>query len=234
MAGTRMTQMQQDQLWASRKTGRSISAVGNELHFRPSKVFAYLKRHGGIAPTVRSRALNRLSLAEREEISRGLSAGFSLRSIAALLHRSPSTISREVSSHGGREAYRAAAAEQSAWDRALRTKPCMLESRPSLCTLIEEKLTLCWVPRQIAGWLKITFPGDESMQVSHETIYKTLYLQTRGSLRKELTSYLRRCRLFRHGKNYTTKGSTRGQIVPSASVLPRLKTGLFPGTGKAI
>lgn len=218
MAGNPMTQAQQNQLWASWKTGRSMSAIGRELNFPPAKVFFYLKRHGGIAPAVRWRAPVRLSVAEREEISRGLSAGLSLRAIAQQLHRSPSTISREVSRHGGRGAYRAGVAEQSAWDRALRPKPCVLENRPQLCTLIEEKLTQCWSPCQIAGWLKITFPGDESMQVSHETIYKTLYLQTRGSLRKELTGYLRRRRQFRHSKGYTTKSSTRGQIVDGISI----------------
>ena len=218
MAGNPMTQAQQDQLWASWKTGRSMSAIGKELDFTPSKVFFYLKRHGGIAPIVRSRASVRLSAAEREEISRGLSAGLSLRSIATQLHRSASTISREVSRHGGCDAYRASVADQSAWDRALRPKPCVLAHRPQLCTLIEEKLIQRWSPCQIAGWLKITFPRDESMQVSHETIYKTLYLQTRGSLRKELTSYLRRRRQFRHSKDYTTKSSARGQIVDGISI----------------
>ncbi len=221
MASSAMTQMQQNQLWTSWKAGSSMSAIGRELDFSPSKVFFYLKRHGGMAPAEQSRATNRLSLAEREEISRALSAGLSLRSIATRLRRSPSTISREVSRNGGYQAYRANIADQETWGRAMRPKPSVLEHRPQLCALIEEKLIQRWSPCQIAGWLKIAFPGDESMQVSHETIYKTLYLQTRGSLRKELISYLRRRRQFRHSKNYTTKTSTRGQIVDGISISQR-------------
>jgi IS30 family transposase len=138
-----------------------------------------------------------LSFAEREEISRGLAAGRSLRAIAAGLGRSASTVSREVAAHGGRDRYRAAAADQRAWSQASRPKACKLATNPALADLVAEKLRRRWSPQQIAGWLKVTYPDNQQMQVSHESIYRTLFVQSRGALRKELTAYLRTGRVIR-------------------------------------
>jgi IS30 family transposase len=138
-----------------------------------------------------------LSFADREEISRGLAAGRSLRAIAAGLGRAPSTISREVTAHGGRRSYRAAPADQQAWSRARRPKACKLATHPDLNAIVGEKLKQRWSPQQIAGWLKTIHPDDPEMQVSHETIYRTLFVQSRGALRKELTAHLRTGRVIR-------------------------------------
>jgi IS30 family transposase len=136
-------------------------------------------------------------MAEREEISRGLAAGLSLRAIAAGLGRAPSTVSREVAAGGGRRGYRAARADQLAWARARRRKVCKLATRPALRDIVAEKLTRRWSPQKIAGWLKTTYPNDAEMQVSHETVYRTLFIQSRGALRKELTAHLRTKRVIR-------------------------------------
>jgi IS30 family transposase len=163
-------------------------------------VRAYLVRCGGIRPEPRRRAPGRLSLAEREEISRGLAAGQSIRAIAAALGRAPSTVSREVNANGGARRYRAARADVQAWARATRPKPCKLADNPVLRAIVEEKLQRRWSPQQIAGWLKIHYPDSPEMQVSHESIYRTLYVQSRGALRKELTAYLRTGRVIRRPK----------------------------------
>lgn len=141
---------------------------------------AYLLRCGGIRPDPRRRGPGRLSLVEREEISRGLAAGKTLRSIAVELGRAPSTIGREVAANGARRGYRALRSDTAAWKRATRPKPCKLATNPVLRAIVEEKLRRRWSPQQIAGWLKITFPDDAEMQVSHESIYRTLFVQSRG------------------------------------------------------
>ncbi|WP_380099819.1 IS30 family transposase [Knoellia sp. GCM10027112] len=141
-----------------------------------------------------------MSLAEREEISRGLAAGESIRAIAGALGRSPSTVSREVSRNGGVRLYRAARADQQAWARAARPKACKLAGHPVLRAIVEDKLQRRWSPQQIAGWLKLAYPRLPEMQVSHEGIYRTLYVQSRGALRKELTRYLRTGRAIRRPK----------------------------------
>jgi IS30 family transposase len=141
-----------------------------------------------------------LSLAEREEISRGLAAGRSLRAIATSLGRSPSTVSREVAGNGGPRGYRAAVADRQTWTRATRPKPCKLAKNPRLAVIVAEKLQRRWSPQQIAGWLKLTYPDDPEMQVSHESIYRTLFVQSRGALRKELTAYLRTGRVIRRAQ----------------------------------
>ena len=139
----------------------------------------------------------RLSLKEREEISRGLAAGESLRSVAARLGRAPSTVSREVAVNGGRVRYRAMTADAAAWARAARPKPTKLSRYPGLAQMVEEKLEQCWSPQQIAGWLRRRFPTSTVMRVSHETIYRSLFVQARGDLRHELTRYLRTRRAMR-------------------------------------
>jgi IS30 family transposase len=188
----------QDEIWARLRAGYAAKPTARALGISTSGVHGSLVRCGGIRPPGRRRASCRLSIGEREEISRGLAAGLSLRAIAAGLGRAPSTVSREVTAGGGRRGYRAAKADQLAWARARRRKVCKLATRPMLRDIVAEKLTRRWSPQQIAGWLKATYPDDPEMQVSHETIYRTLFIQSRGALRKELTAHLRTKRVIRH------------------------------------
>ena len=160
-------------------------------------------------------------MAEREEISRSLAKGLSIRSIARLLDRSPSTISREIKRNSGRQRYRASQADQAAWDRAKRPKACKLAAHRDLARKVAAKLKLEWSPRQIAGWLKDIEPFDESCRVSHETIYKTLFIQARGALKKELLQHLRRSRGMRRSRQYTQKTGTHGRITDAVSIRER-------------
>jgi IS30 family transposase len=186
-----------DEIWRRMRAGHSMKPAARALGLPTSTVRSYLVRCGGIMPDPRHRAARRLGLAEREEISRGLAAGRSLRVIAAELGRAPSTISREVAGNGGRRAYRATVADQAAWARATRPKACKLAMNPVLAGIVAAKLQRRWSPQQIAGWLKRTYPDDPGMHVSHESIYRTLFVQSRGALRKELTAYLRTGRVLR-------------------------------------
>ena len=171
--------------------------LARQMRVNPSTVRDLLHRTGGIRPAPKRRWELRLSLAEREEISRGLAAGLSLRVIAAGLARAPSTVSREVLGNGGRTRYRAAAADRAAWSKATRPKATKFATTPALAALVTAKLELDWSPQQIAGWLKTEFPDDGAMRVSHESIYRSLFVQARGSLRKELTAHLRTGRATR-------------------------------------
>jgi IS30 family transposase len=189
-----------DAVWVRLRAGQAAKPTARELGLCPGTVRAYLIRCGGIRPDPKRRAAGHLSLTEREEISRGLAAGQSLREIARSLGRSPSTISREVTGNGGVRRYRAMRADRDAWSRASRPKACKLATAPVLRAMVEEKLQRRWSPQQIAGWLKLTFPTSPEMQVSHETIYRTLYVQSRGALRRELTQYLRTGRVLRRPK----------------------------------
>ena len=189
-----------DQIWVRLRAGQAAKPTARELGLSTGTVRAYLVRCGGIRPEPRHRAPGRLTMAEREEISRGLAAGHSIRAIAATLGRAPSTVSREVNANGGPRRYRAARADQVAWARATRPKRCNLAGNPALRDIVEEKLQRRWSPQQIAGWLKLTYPTRPKMQVSHECIYRTLYVQSRGALRKELTRYLRTGRVLRRPK----------------------------------
>jgi IS30 family transposase len=155
---------------------------------------------GSVPTRVVERPAGRLSIEERGEISRGLAAGWSIRAIAAGMGRSPSTVCREVAANGGRRRYRAARADQQAWSRAARPKRCKLAEQPVLRAIVEEKLARRWSPQQIAGWLKTSYPDDPEMQVSHESIYRTLFVQSRGALRRELTAHLRTGRVIRRPK----------------------------------
>jgi IS30 family transposase len=174
-----------------------VKVLARQMRVNPSTVRDLLHRTGGIRPVPRRRWELRLGAGEREEISRGLAAGSSVRAIASGLGRSPSTVSREVLANGGRSGYRAARADAAAWSRAGRPKPTKLGSRVALTDLVAAKLELDWSPQQIAGWLKIEYPNDPEMQVSHESIYRSLFVQTRGSLRKELAQHLRTKRATR-------------------------------------
>jgi IS30 family transposase len=193
----RLTLADEDEIWERLRAGHAAKPTARALGWSTSGVRGYLVRCGGIRPVPRRRSPGRLSLVEREEISRGLAAGLSLRAIAAGLGRAPSTISREVAAHGGRGRYRAAPADQLVWARARRRKACKLATRPALGVIVGEQLKLKWSPQQIAGWLKTTYPDDPEMQVSHETIYRTLFIQSRGALRRELTAHLRTGRVIR-------------------------------------
>jgi IS30 family transposase len=161
-----------------------------------------------------------LTLSEREEISRGIVAGCSIRAMAAKLGRAPSTVSREISRHGGLGAYRASDADASAWSRALRPKPCRLATHPELRWRVAQKLAPEWSPEQISGWLRRTFPGNQGLQVSHETIYRSLFVQARGVLKKELIGHLRTARNIRQPKGGTTKRGL-GQLVDAVLIRER-------------
>ena len=177
--------------------------------------------NGGIAPVARRRCAVALVLDEREEISRGVAAGRSIRRIAASLGRSPSTVSREIARHGGRSAYRATEADARAWERALRPKPCNLASHPALRWRVAEKLALDWSPEQISGWLRREFAADKGLQVSHETLYRSLFVRARGVLKKELMGHLRAGRRMRHPKGGSTPSRLPGQIVDAVSIRER-------------
>ena len=196
----RLTPEAIDQVWLRLRAGQAAKPAARQLGLCTGTVRAYLLRCGGIKPQPRRRGACRLSVEEREEISRGLAAGLSYRAIAAGLGRDPSTVSREVAANRGRRQYRAARADRQAWTRATRPKVCKLAANLVLRDIVEEKLVLRWSPQQIAGWLKLTYPDSPEMLVSHESIYRTLYVQSRGALRRELTRYLRTGRVIRRRK----------------------------------
>jgi len=209
------------EMWTRWKAGESMSDIGRALGKHPACIFAFLAVQGGIARAPRRRAARALTSDEREQISRGLAAHASFRAMARSLGRSPSTISREIARHGGRRHYRAVAAEARAWRRAQRPKRCRLAGEPKLRVLVAAKLARDWSPEQIAGWLKRTYPEDARMHISHETIYRTLYVQARGALKKELLAHLRRQHALRRSRRYSTVGPARGQIVDAVPIAAR-------------
>jgi len=215
------SQAQIAQMWNRWQEGVSLNEIGRMFDRGHSSVQRILAETGGIRPPQRRRSRQALSLAEREEISRGIVAGRSLRSIASSLGRAPSTVSRELRRNGGRRRYRANQADQAAWDRAKRPKTCKLVTNRALARVVASKLQLEWAPDQIAGWLKRTYPGNEAMQVSHETIYKSLFIQARGALKKELLQYLRKSRAMRRSRHKTLKGEGLGQITNTVSIRER-------------
>lgn len=212
---------QKAELWQRWKSGQSLSEIGRALGKHPGSVHGVLSSNGGITPAIRRRSNLVLSFAEREEISRGLAAGVSIRQIAGGIGRSPSTVSREIGRNNGQSKYRAVEADADAWNRARRPRPCRLAKSPELQMVVASKLRLEWSPEQIAGWLKHEFPDDENMRVSHETIYRSLFIQARGVLKKELVGHLRSRRMMRRSKNASTDGQPRGQIVDGVSIHQR-------------
>lgn len=214
---------QKNWLWKRWRSGDSIAGIARGLSRFPITVRAVLEAQGGISPRERRRSDRALSLAEREGISRGLAQGQPLRQIAADLGRSASTISREVKRHGGPERYRAEGADRRAWKNAQRPKPCVLVTKPRLQRVVAAKLRCDWSPEQIARWLKLEFPGDEAMRVSHETIYRSLYVQARGALKKELLGHLRYQRQMRQGKLVRSEDG-RGKITDAVSISERPAT----------
>ena len=215
------TAAQRAEIWDRWQRGESMSSIGRGFDRNSSLVFSVISPTGGIRPPERRRARQALSLTEREEISRGLSIKLSLRAIARQLGRAPSTISREVRRNGGRAAYRAAASDQAAWNRALRPKTCKLACHPSLARTVSAKLRRKWSPEQIAGWLKRTYPGETHKQVSHETIYRSLYIQARGVLKKELLQHLRAKRTVRRSRHASLKRNGLGQVKNAVSIRQR-------------
>jgi len=215
------TAEQKAEIWDRWQGGESQSSIGRLFGRSSSSVFCLLAPTGGIRPTLRKRSRLALTLCDREEISRGLAGDLSLRFIATQLGRSPSTISREVKRNGGYGSYRAAQADQSAWDRACRPKRCKLAGNRQLSRIVAVKLKRNWSPEQIAGWLKIKYPGDEYNHVSHETIYRSLFIQTRGVLKKELQRYLRTQRAIRRSKLSSLKKHGLGKIRNAISISVR-------------
>ena len=218
-SGQPMTEERKALIWAEWTRGSPMSQIAQSIEKPPATVFSYLQYHGGIRPRHRERSANQLTLEEREEISRGLAADFSIRAIARALSRSPSSISREISRNGGAIKYRASIAEQLAWKRGKRPKQYALGSNSKLRKLVAAKITEDRSPEQISSWLKLTYPDDETLRVSHETIYKSLFIQTRGLFRKELRNHLRTKRKFRHSKQH--RPGARGQIVDAVSISER-------------
>ena len=216
-----LTATQRAELWARWKAGQSLSDIARALGKPPGSVHGFLSSSGGIAPIGRTRAERALSLEQREEISRGLFAGESLRAIAVRIGRAPSTVSREITRNGGPDQYRAAFADAHAWQNAKRPKPCKLSEHPHLRELVADKLRLDWSPEQIAGWLAREFPGEADMHVSHETIYKSLFIQARGVLKKELMRHLRSRRVMRRARHSTSADQQRGRIVDAISIRER-------------
>jgi len=215
------TDKQKSEIWDRWQRGESMSSIGRGFDRASSSIYPLLARTGGIRPPDRSRSQLALTLAEREEISRGLIAKHSLRSIALALKRSASTVSREVQRNGGAAGYRAAASDQAAWDRALRPKMCKLACHPALSRAVSAKLQRKWSPEQIAGWLKRAFPGESQKQVLHETIYRSLYIQARGVLKKELLEHLRAKRTVRRSRHASLKRNGLGQIKDAISISQR-------------
>jgi IS30 family transposase len=208
-------------MWDRWQQGDSLHAIAALFDRSHGSIAGILGRTGGIRPPQRHRSRLALTLSEREEISRGLVAGRSIRSIASTLGRAPSTVSREIARNGGQRRYRASQADAAAWDRALRPKTCKLVNNRALARIVASKLTQLWSPDQIAGWLKDVYPNDETCQVSHETIYRSLFIQARGALKKELLGHLRKTRAMRRSRHKTLKGEGLGQITDTVSIRER-------------
>jgi IS30 family transposase len=212
---------QKIELWRRWKAGETLSDIGRALSKHAGSIFGVLVAKGGIAPAIQIRRAIALSVAEREEIARGLAVGASFRQLACHLGRAPSTISREVARNGGRRRYRPSRAEERAAQQSLRPKPCRLATYPALRDIVADRLQKRWSPHQVSGWLKITYPNRQEMQLSHETIYRSLFVQARGVLKKELMAHLRSRRVMRRGKTASTAGQTRGQIIGAVSIRER-------------
>jgi IS30 family transposase len=216
-----LTPEQRYELWRRWREGQTLTEIAEAFGKQPGSVFGTIRACGGYSPRDRTRSEHHLTRSDREEITRGLAAGDSLRAIASRLGRSPSTVSHEVSRNGGRERYRSGDSDDAAWARARRPKACVLAERPRLRAEVAQKLSEDWSPQQISGWLREEFADDARMQVSHETIYRSLFVQARGVLKKELVQHLRYGRLFRRSKHATTKGQGRGTIQDAVSIRER-------------
>src|ERR1700745_912777 len=215
-----VTSAQREELWHRYKAGETVLGIGRALGQRTSNLYRVLQAAGGIAPALRIRFPKVLSFCEREEISRGIAAGETFRAIARALHRAASTVSQEVARHGGREGYRAAQADQAAWRSARRPKVCLLARSRPLQQIVAGKLNQDWSPQQIAGWLRDQYPQSPEMWVSHETIYRSLFVQARGALKKELIGHLRSRRSIRRPR-HAIDGRTGERIRDAVSISHR-------------
>ena len=220
---SRMSWSEKNELWKRWRRGETLRDIAHGLRRAPSVVYAAVGAEGGIAPRPRRRSRIALTTTEREEISRQLAQGQSLRTISRILRRAPSTISREVARNGRRGVYRAAVADAQAWRRSRRPQPCRLSSRPALRRAVAQKLAPQWSPQQISGWLRRTFPSDPNMQVSPETIYRSLFVQSRGVLKRRLLQQLRRQHHFRHARAAARRHfrPRQGQILDAVSIRQR-------------
>jgi IS30 family transposase len=218
------TASQRALMWERWRQGDSLQKIAQLFDRNHSSVERILAETGGICPAQRCRSRLALTLVEREEISRSVVEGKSIRSIAMSLGRAPSTVSREIRRNGGLDSYRASHADQRAWDLGRRPKMCKLVENRTLADVVASKLQLQWSPEQIAGWLKRTYAGIKDYQVSHETIYRSLYIQARGALKKELLEHLRRSRNMRRSRHYTQKTDDHGRIVETVSISERPAT----------
>lgn len=215
------TEADKAEIWDRWQRGESLKSIGRLFDRDSSSIFAQLSPTGGIRPPERRRSRLALTISEREEISRGIVQDLSLRTIASQLGRSPSTISREINRNGGLRRYRASVADKAAWDRARRPKPCKLVQHPMLARIVAARLKMSWSPRQIDGWLKRQYPEDENRQVSHETIYRSLFIQARGALKKELQQHLRSQRAIRRSRKRSRKNDGIGEISDIVSIRER-------------
>ena len=215
------TESQKALMWERWQKGESLQQIAQLFDRNHSSIQPILAATGGIRPAPRCRSRLALTLAEREEISRAVVTGHSIRSIAVQLGRAPSTISREIKRNGGQACYRASQADQSAWDRGRRPKTSKLAQNRALARIVAGKLQRQWSPEQVAGWLKRTYPDDTSRQVSPETIYRSLFIQARGALKKELVEHLRRTRVMRRSRHHTMKTDHHGRITDTVSISER-------------
>src|SRR5271163_2318954 len=212
-----LSAIEKGEVWKRWKAGQSLHEIGRAFDKPHSSIRCLWLPRGGIPPAARRRSRLALTLAERENISRGIASGSSFRETARHLDRAASTVSREVSRHGGLPVYRAHEADEHAWDSALRPKQCLLALHPRLRAMVASKLILDWAPEQISGWLKTEYPDDGSMRVSHETIYRSLFIQARGVLKKELIAHLRTKRRIRRSRHSRIFKDGRGQIPEAIS-----------------
>lgn len=221
MPRPRLSWSQRNELWRRWRGGESVVDIARALERERTSIGEVITEAGGIAPRPRHRASLAITATEREEISRGLVRGDSIRRLARLLGRAPSTISREIRRHGGRATYRAQRADYRAWRRGRRPKVPRLATHARLRRAVATKLAARWSPQQIAGWLRVTFPSDADMHVSHETIYRTLFVQSRGALKRELQQHLRRQAHIRHARAAKRHGHHPGHIVDAVSIRAR-------------
>ena len=219
--GHALSEATKDAIWELRAKGLSDREIGRQVGLPRGSVSNHLARTGGIRPRARRRPERCLGLEEREEISRAIAGGESARSIARNLGRSHTTIAREINRCGGRHRYRAHAAEREAWRRSQRPRATKLELCGELRRIIQEQLEDDCSPEQIAGWLRLAYPDNEAMQVSHETIYRALYVQARGSLKRELTGHLRRGRSRRYARSQSSKGQGQGKLTEMVMISER-------------
>jgi IS30 family transposase len=217
----RMSSVEHEQIWHSWREGVPIKHIARALGRAEHGVRCLLERYGGYVPALRQRRAEELTAEQREEIFAGISAGLAARAIAERVGKHHSSVSREIKRNGGRACYRPSAADKAAWERARRPKMCLLRQRPRVCRYVVRGLCRRWSPEQISARLARHYLHDDSMRVSAETIYRTLFVQSRGALRKELTQHLRTSRTMRHAKKASHKGRGRGQIVDAVSISQR-------------